>query len=195
MYLFFSCSFPLLLPPPRHVGKRLVCLLNREKELLFEPVELFFFLLLAWSWRRRERRAEEKKRHFSLWCLYFFSFLSFSSSRRSVTWHENARTTYPTNNGPLINFRLSSEAEILLKKAPTEHTNRHKNVQKHVSNVCIHYSNWASTLHTTVGGWARGKKNKPGANFGGDFLCASFSLENDDGKFERSTLFAFITPS
>ena len=51
----------------------------------------------------------------------------------------------PTNNALLINLRLSSDAEILL--ISTDWARRAKTCTQ-----CVTYSDWASTLHTTVGG-------------------------------------------
>ncbi len=52
--------------------------------------------------------------------------------------------------------------ELRCYQAPTEHTNWASNVQKRVCYVCV--SDWASILHTTVGGWedveVASKKNK-----------------------------------
>ena len=60
---------------------------------------------------------------------------------------------YPTNNALLTNFLLSSDAEILLRKLPTEQSNRCQTC-KNVYAMRA-YSDWASILHTTVVGWVR----------------------------------------
>ncbi len=59
----------------------------------------------------------------------------------------------PTDNALLKNFQLSSDAEIIVTK-------HRLSIQvgartcKNMYATCI-YSNWASILHTTVGGWVR----------------------------------------
>ena len=61
-------------------------------------------------------------------------------------------------NQLFINFRLSSDAEILSLSTDWSYK-RVPNMQKRapVCNVYIHtYSNWASILHITVAGWVRG---------------------------------------
>ncbi len=55
----------------------------------------------------------------------------------------------PTNISLLINLWLSSYAEILLLNTDWAYKSE-QNVQGHVRNVYI-YSNWASSLHATVG--------------------------------------------
>ncbi len=57
--------------------------------------------------------------------------------------------SYPTNNTLLINFRLSSDAEILL--ISTDWADKRA---KNVHALCT-YSNRAFILHTTVGGWVK----------------------------------------
>ena len=86
---------------------------------------------------------------------------------------------HPTNNALLINFLLSSDAEILLISTDWAYESA-QNVQKRVCNVYIFrlsfhfafhhwwlgvtilfswetktckYSNWASILHAIIGGW------------------------------------------
>ncbi len=63
--------------------------------------------------------------------------------------HEERREReyFPTNNALLINFRLSSDAEILLISTDWAYKIGAKRA------TCT-FSNWASILHTTVSGWA-----------------------------------------
>ena len=58
----------------------------------------------------------------------------------------------PTNKAPLANFRLSSDAEIFVNK----HRSSVQIGATRAQNVCAMcmYSNRASILHATVGGWA-----------------------------------------
>ena len=68
------------------------------------------------------------------------------------------KNTHPTNNALLIRFRLISDAKILLISTDWAwHQIGAKTWQKHACNMCT-YSNWASILHTTVGGWAGAQK-------------------------------------
>ncbi len=75
-----------------------------------------------------------------------------TANRRGATPLKNERGFFwcekcnPTNNAILINFRLSSDAEIVVNN----HGPILQIVQKRACNV---YSNWASFSHTTFGGW------------------------------------------
>ena len=59
------------------------------------------------------------------------------------------------NSALLINFLLSSDAEIFVNNAPTEHTKLARNVQKKktVHATCTCSDTELSLLHATVGGW------------------------------------------
>ena len=80
--------------------------------------------------KRRKLVLESKRDHFLMW-------------------------TCPTNNGPLINFRLNSDAETLLLSTKWAYQLA-PNVQKSVCNVYTH----ASILHTNVGGWGGKSENE-----------------------------------
>ncbi len=110
------------------------------------------------KWHVSSKKREET-------CFYCWSFLAkqfgwwgSSPKRRIDIFFFFAKwrwwKAYPTNNALL----LSSDAEIMSISTDWAYKSA-QNVQKLVCNVCVHmyimYSNCASILHATVGGWVR----------------------------------------
>ena len=132
---------------------------QRRRELHYVSTSLTFYAKYGNPAEEKERAeislprgASPPPRKKKSW-LVFFSLLS-SLFLPLLHFPKSTGGGNPTNNGRLLNFQLSSDANILLKK--------HRLViqveaefAKIVYAMCTH-SDCSSILHTTLGGWEEG---------------------------------------
>ncbi len=133
---------------PCYLGKRFNFLMDRHAvcssgliclvvQLLLIPLIhllLYFFFCLP---------AFGKTRCF---LFLFFMLLPTKDAKKNVQGIDSISSACPTDNALLVNFWLSSDAEMLLIITNWA-------CKKHACNVYCTYSNWASILHSIVGGW------------------------------------------
>ncbi len=82
-----------------------------------------------------------------MFCSLAINTISQAMSRRICHFLTTFVDSFPTNNGLLINFRLTSDAEILFNEHRRSMRNRRQNVQKRVCNVYVFQRSFHFACH------------------------------------------------